>query len=129
MLFSPDFFLLFPRQPFHSSVSLLWEMKCFSRHDCLLFGCVVMYYQDYSMVDKHDHRWVTAGRLAMGRIHRLLIGCSVLTALTLFAGCGPDIPGGTTGSPTPAGRSGPVTLHTNASAYQPGDAFLVTLRN
>lgn len=65
----------------------------------------------------------------MLRIQKSLIIVSALLALLLLAGCGPTIPTGATGTPSPTAKAGPVTLHTDTLLYQTGDSISVTLSN
>ena len=79
----------------------------------------------------------------MLRIYQLLITFGTITVLALLAGCGPNTSDGATGLPTTttgpsttatsastqAVRTGPVTLHTDASFYRTGDTISVTLSN
>jgi len=68
----------------------------------------------------------------MTLIYRLLIIVGTLTALFLFAGCGPNATIGTTGlpiAPSLSAMNGSVTLHVDAQSYRIGDTISVTLSN
>src|SRR5437868_4587224 len=79
----------------------------------------------------------------MARIYQLLIVFGTIAATTLLIGCGQSATTGTTGpntaTPAPTLRAtnaatntintGVVTLHIDASSYQPKDTIVITLSN